>query len=1039
MGIYNVAGYDAGDYYGDLAKLQFYAEPFTSLAINYSEIKLNWVRPAGDYIEFRVVRSYDGFPETAEDGYVVYSWSAEEGGALVTSFTDGRITNTPLVPGRFTYYRIWLRTPINLWKIAADSYALLPINHTTIAPDGTRLEATRNRLLEIIPKVFTTATQSPTDEVDENSDLAKFLDGPSFELDRILTYAELLLPSDSGRVVGPEILLLQSIQLGLPLEPYVATKQQRRLAREAMYIYQNKGTYTGLGAFVESLTGFAPDISPSPNLVLTPQDSSFTGESGFWYPAGDVSIDISTTVPGVPPEGIPPASPGDPVRPEPYVDDYRYVAKITANEAGSRIITGEDDPIRKGTPVIPGNPYIFSGYGKAEEGETVGVSAYALWYNYKGELIDTDPPRTFVQTPQAVGDEWTRFEFLGRAPGVEQQITGYSVEDGVLTLYLNFVSIMVRGETIITRGIPEIVNTGSNVGIYQIEGTGNTGTVPEGGILGLLSSDDNQIYVATDLPDTPFTEASGMLIEATPDTEPVPYIVIAGEIEDGEATVTFALPHGLAIGDKIVIQAMSTYFSYGLHTITGVGTNTVNFSVFEPFTGEPAEDANESFPVTGVPYGFAVKIIPGTATPVPKANYAAFELVFNNPGTVYLDLFQMAPFTVTEYHEARGVEMFLNPIKSNFLRNPGFNPTTLPLTWTIASDAYQAIDRTESPLEFLEPGYALEVETINSVPTYGMAAYAALAGVVTITMATPHDLSAGDIVLISGQGLEPVYGQHILVASDSTSISFMLPLSDTALTPLLAAVTHLRYVAVGYSVTNNVATVTLAAPHGIEQGQVVNIAGFGIPLPIWGQHLISAVGTSTVSFSLQSPDVFSTPITSVVTALTTVSSTSSIIRSGKFVSGSFYAKTAGEGETETFTVVLTAIEALTQEVLSTSTFTATVTDKLQRFQGSLFVSKIEPDTVVVNMTIVGNTTGNTVYFDRAMVEDSFIATDYFDGNLPAQYGAVWESLPNASTSHLYPNLAVKITRLRQELEKYLPMNTSFLIEYHGGGIAKPFV
>lgn len=1038
MGIYNVAGYDAGDFYGDLAKLQFYAEPFTSLAINYSEIELNWVRPAGDYIEFRIVRSYDGFPETAEDGNVVYSWSATDGDTLVTAFTDGQITDAPLVPGRFTYYRIWIRTPLNLWKIAADSYTLLPINHTTIAPDGTRLETTRNRLLEIIPKVFTTKTQSPTDEVDENSDLAKFLDGPSFELDRILTYAELLLPAESGRLTGPEILLLQSVQLGLPLEPYLATKQQRRLAREAMYIYQNKGTYTGLGAFVESLTGFAPDIFPSPNLVLTPQDSSFTGGSGLWYPAGDISIDISTTVPGVPPEGIPPVNPGDPVRPEPYVDDYRYVAKITANEAGSRIITGEDDPIRKATPVIPGNPYIFSGYGKAEEGEAVGISAYALWYNYKGELIDTDPPRTFVQTPQVVGDDWTRFEFLGRAPGVEQKITSYSVEDGVLTLYLNFVNIMVRGETIITQGIPEIVNTGSNVGIYQIEGTGDSSIIPEGGILSLLDSDANEIYVATELPDTPFTEASGMLIEATPDTEPVPYIVMAGAIVDGEATATFAAPHDLVIGDKIVIQAMSTYFSYGVHTITSVGTNTVSFSVFEPFTGEPAEDANESFPVTGTPYGFAVKIIPGTATPVPKANYAAFELVFDNPGTVYFDLFQMAPYTVTEYHEARGVEIFLNPIKSNFLRNPGFDPTTLPLTWSVAADAYQAIDRTESPLEFLEPGYALEVETIDSVPSYVMGAYSVSSGVATVTLTAPHSLIPGNVVVILGEGLEPVYGQHIVAASDSTTISFSLALPDIPTTTLFAAVTQIKYVMVSYSVASNVATVTFPAPHGITQGQVVDISGF-VPDPIFGQHLVTGVDTNTISFAFVATDSGPNALTAAVTALTTISSTSSIVRSGRFVSSSFYAKTAGEGETETFTVALTAVEALTQEVLYTSTFTAVVTDKMQRFQGSLFVAQIEPETVVVNMSIVGNTTGNTVYFDRAMIEDSFIATDYFDGNLPAQYGVVWESLPNASTSHLYPNLAVKITRLRQELEKYLPMNTSFLIEYHGGGIAKPLV
>jgi hypothetical protein len=1039
MSIYNVAGYDAGDYYGDSPKLQYYAEPFTSIAISYSEIKLNWVRPAGDYIEFRVVRSYDGFPETAEDGYIVYSWIAAEGGALVTNFTDGRITETPLVPGRFTYYRIWLRTPGNIWKIAADSYSLLPMQHTEVAPDGTILDSTKNKLLEIIPKVFTTESQSPVEEIDENSDLAKFLSAPAFELDRILTYAELLLPEETGRLLSPEILLLQSLQLGLPIEPYLATKQQRRLAREALYIYQTKGTYSSLGDFVESLTGFAPEISPSPNLVLTPQDSSFTGGVGFWHEIGDVELDTSTTVPGVPPAGVPPVDPEDPPRPEPYVDDYRYVAELVVNEPGARISTGEDDPIRKGTPVESGEAYVFSGYAKAAEGETMAVTAYALWYDYKGQLIDTDPPRTFVQTPQVVGDDWTRFQFVGRSPGVEKNIQAYSVEDGVITIFLTDINTMVRGETIIIEGIPELVNTESGRAIYQIDGAGNPLEIPEGGLLGLLNSSANQVYLLTDLPDTPIVEVSGKMIEATPSVVPVPSVIMAGEIIDGEATVTFATPHGLSIDDKIVIQAMSTYFSYGVHTLTAVDATTVSFNIYEPFTGEPATTVDESFPITGVPYGFAVKLLPGTATPVPKANYAAFELVFNNTGTVYLDLFQMASFTVQEFHEARGVEMFLLPVKSNFLRNPGFNPTTLPLTWTVAAESYAAIDRTDEPLEFLEPGYALEVETLNSTPTYGMAAYAALAGVVTITMATPHDLSAGDIVLISGQGLQPVYGQHVLVASDATSISFMLPLPDTALTPLLAAVTHLKYVAVGYSVSNNVATVTLAAPHGIEEGQVVNIAGFGSPLPIWGQHLISAVGISTISFSLESPDVFSTPITSVVTALTTVSSTSGVIRSGRYISGSFYAKTLEEDSTEQFTVVLSAVNALSQEVLYTHQFDALVTDKLQRFQGSLFVPKIDPEIIVVNMTIVGQTTGNTVYFDRAQVEDSFIATDYFDGNLPAQYGIVWESLPNASTSHAYPGLAQKITRLRQELEKYLPMNTSFLIEWYGGGIAKPSI
>jgi len=1020
MGLYNVAGYDSGDIYGDIPKLQYYSEPFRSIAVSYTQIELTWVIPSGDFFELRVVRSTDGFPETSEDGAVVYSWNVTTAGVLESSFLDGEDSSIPLVPGRFTYYRIWLKNALGNWVIAADSYTLLPINHTTYSPDGTALVTTKNKLLEVLPKVFTTASQSPLDEIDPNSDLAKFLEGPAFELDRMLTYAELLLPLESNRLVGPEILLLQSLQLGVPLEPYLATKQQRRLTREALYIYQNKGTYAGLEAFVESFTGFAPDISPSPNLVLSPQDSSFTGGFGFWRPVGDATLDLETTVPGVGPEV------------EPYVDDYRYVAKITANEVGARIINGTDDPIRQGTPVKAGEAYVFSGYGKAADETTMGVSAYALWYNYKGELIDIDPPRTFVQTPQSVTDEWTRFEFVGRAPGVVRDVSAYSIEDGIITLFLSTLNVMVRGETIIVDGVSDDVD-----GIYQIEGAGDITEIPEGGIAGLLGSNLNQIYLATSLPDTPTTEVSGTITEATPDVGPTTYVIMAGEIVDGEATVTFALPHDLVVGDKIVIQAMSSYFSYGLHTITGVGVNTVEFSIFEPFTGEPAVDVSESFPVTGVPYGGAVKIIPGTGTPLEPAVYGGFELVCATTGTLYLDLFQMASFTVQEFHEARGVEMFLNPTKTNYLRNPGFNPTTLALTWSIAAQDYQSVDRTDEPLELLEDGYSLEVETLNCVPTYLMTAYSVSDGVAEVTIGT-NELSAGDVVLITGAGLQPVYGQHLVLAATPTTVSFALELPDIPTTPAVAAVTHLKYVMVGYLVNNNIATVTFTGPHGIEEGQIVDISGF-VSSPILGQHLVTDIGASTISFAFQAPNSTTVPLTAAVTALTTVSTNSTIIGSGKFVSASFYAKTLEENSEETFTVVISAVNLLTQQPVFSTSFQIEVTNELQRFNKELFVSKVEPEIYIINLTIAGNTKGNTVYFDRAVVENSFTPTDYFDGDFPASYGAVWESIPFASASHLYPNLAIKMTRLKQELEKYLPINTSFLVQWHGGGIAKPSI
>jgi hypothetical protein len=118
-----------------------------------------------------------------------------------------------------------------------------------------------------------------------------------------------------------------------------------------------------------------------------------------------------------------------------------------------------------------------------------------------------------------------------------------------------------------------------------------------------------------------------------------------------------------------------------------------------------------------------------------------------------------------------------------------------------------------------------------------------------------------------------------------------------------------------------------------------------------------------------------------------------------------------------------------------------ITDTWNRFSTTVYVPLSSSNSVVVSAAVVGPTAGNTIYLDRFQVEDSFKATDYFDGDLPISYGAVWErsDLQHTSPSHLYPNLPVKITRLRQELPKYIPLNSSFLIRWYGGGVAKPLI
>jgi hypothetical protein len=667
MGLYSAAKYGV-DAYGQFSKLDYYAQPFTSKAVDYTQVQLTWVQPTGDDIsELRLLRSNDGFPETPEDGRLIYYWDTFVTDPQLTDFLDGTEPLNPVPSGKFVYYRIWVKTAFGVWRVAGDTYTLVPLKHSSFAPDKTTLVDTKNKLIDILPRVYTSALQSPIDEVDPNSELSKFLEAFAFELDIALTYADLLLPVDTWQYVSPEILTLQSTQFGLEIEPYVATKQQRKLARNSISINQNKGTLKGIEAFVESYTGFAPTVTSSPNLVLSTQDSTFTNGVGFWKAVGNATIATETTIPGVS-ESV-----------EPYIENNGYVAKVTVNQIGSKIVNGEERPVTQGTPVVPGTAYTFSGYGRSASGN-IGVKGYVSWYDLDGNFIEVDPPRSFIQTPELIGDSaWERFEFVGRSPGVMESIVAYSITSGALTFFLNSINTMVRGETIVVSGISEDID-----GIYQIEANGVT---PE---------TVNQLTVATTESNTSGpVVCNGTLQEANPSFEPIPLIVMGGEIVDGVATVTFATPHGLVSGDKIVIQAMSTAFSFGMHTILSAPTTTtVTFQIYVPYTPVPNTTLDESFPVTGVPYGAALQLIPGEIESiVPEAYYASFELEFTTTGILYLDLLQMATFDVPEYHQPRAVEIFLNPNKTNYLLNPGFNPATLSTTWSITSTDHDTYDR----------------------------------------------------------------------------------------------------------------------------------------------------------------------------------------------------------------------------------------------------------------------------------------------------------------------------------------------------------
>ncbi|NCA30675.1 MAG: hypothetical protein EBS93_08160 [Chitinophagia bacterium] len=74
----------------------------------------------------------------------------------------------------------------------------------------------------------------------------------------------------------------------------------------------------------------------------------------------------------------------------------------------------------------------------------------------------------------------------------------------------------------------------------------------------------------------------------------------------------------------------------------------------------------------------------------------------------------------------------------------------------------------------------------------------------------------------------------------------------------------------------------------------------------------------------------------------------------------------------------------------------------------------------------------TFYLDCIQFEKSPTATDYFDGSLPTDFGAVWEGTENNSYSHLYPNKPQKVQRLGKTLVDWIPANTFWRLRTYDG-------
>lgn len=259
-----------------------------STVSSFSKVLVEWQTPRGEFSRIRLVRNQAGFPETSEDGVIIYDEFATEGTVSRTSIIDGEDnpTDIPLVPGRQVYYRMFLFTTTLIWKVAGSITAIVPSDH-----------GIQDKFMATIPRVFTSKSQEPLGAVDVDSDLYKFMSGLTFAQEELYTLVDLLKPRHTGLETPFELIPAEVTNYGLLSESALPVKNQKRLIREALYMYTHKGTQNGIETYAESLTGFEPTITVSENLLLTVQDSTFYGGIGNWIVSNAVLTSSTEQVP----------------------------------------------------------------------------------------------------------------------------------------------------------------------------------------------------------------------------------------------------------------------------------------------------------------------------------------------------------------------------------------------------------------------------------------------------------------------------------------------------------------------------------------------------------------------------------------------------------------------------------------------------------------------------------------------------------------------------------------------------------------------
>ena len=182
-------------------------------------------------------------------------------------------------------------------------------------------------------------------------------------------------------------------------------------------------------------------------------------------------------------------------------------------------------------------------------------------------------------------------------------------------------------------------------------------------------------------------------------------------------------------------------------------------------------------------------------------------------------------------------------------------------------------------------------------------------------------------------------------------------------------------------------------------------------------------------------------LVSASTGTTTLSTVSQDITPNAFYVFSIYGKLAS-GTARTVNVTVNAIDS-DDNVLATRTtsyvleYGPTVNQTpWTRMYTNIQVPEIPSQYLTahleVEVSVIGG--GDSFRFEGAQLEPGYVPSDYFDGDI-VDGGAMWVGTAHDSVSYQYVGITEKLDRLDTEISKYIPYNSSYVIDSHLGVLA----